>query len=228
MTVDREAACSSCGLAGSGKYCSACGSLLYTQLPTVRELGAEVTTEVLGFHKRSFATLWALLVRPGIVTQAYRDGQGSRFISPVKVYVAISAMYFTLAAVTGQSLFTGSVVENLRPDVHMALSLPVFALLLKFFYGWIGGGNVRVTECVSFALTFQSALFTLWLPMLWLPRVSPVFMLYAPWYIWRGAERLWDERGILSPVRAVLMTLFYFLGVLLTAVLLGKVLPAWP
>ncbi len=227
MTVAREISCPSCGLVGNGTYCSGCGSLLHTQLPTVRELGAEITTEVLGIHKRALVTVWTLLTRPGVVTEAYREGRGSKFISPIKVYVAISALHFALFAVTGQVFVTGPGTEDLRPDLVTALTLPVFALWLKLFYGWIGGiKKVLFSECISFTLSFQSAIFILSIPMLWIPRAPAILMLYVPWYIWRGATRLWDERGILGPVRAVGITLMYFLSILLTAVLLANVMSA--
>lgn len=226
MTVPRGIACPACGLVGTGKYCSDCGSLLRTQLPTVREMGAEVATDVLGIHGRAVATLWALLTRPGVVTEAYREGRGSQFISPVKMYVATSAPYFALLTVTAQVVVTGDHTEDLRPDVLMALTLPVFALLIKLFYGWIGGAKVLFSECVSFALTLQSAVFILSMPMLWIPDAAVILVPYAPWYIWSGARRLWNEQGVLGPVRAAGVALMYGLSIIFTAILLASLLSA--
>lgn len=114
------------------------------------------------------------------------------------MYVATSAPYFVLLAVTAQVVVTGNRTEDLRPDVLMALTVPVFALLIKLFYGWIGGAKVLFSGCISFALTFQSATFVLSIPILWIPDAAAILLLYAPWCIWSGARRLCDEQGILG------------------------------
>jgi hypothetical protein len=202
-------------------------------MPTVRELGAEFRTEVLGLHRRALPTLVEAIVRPGAITEAYRRGRGSRFISPIKLYLAVSAAYFTSAAVTGQVQFTGSGVEDVRPDIALALTLPLLAFWFKLFYGWIGGSNVRLSECLSFAITFQSALFTICLPALWLStfvvgelpaRIFGVSLLgYATWHIWRGAKLLWNERGLLAPLRAAGIVILYLVSMIFAAMLLAEV-----
>ena len=224
--------CSNCGVVGEGQYCSACGSVLRTQMPTVREFGAEFRTEVLGFHRRALLTLATAIARPGVITDANREGRGSRFVSPIKLYLAVSAVFFTSAAVTGQVQFTGSGVEDVRPDIALAATLPVLAFWFKLFYGWIGGGTVRFSECLSFVITFQSALFTIWLPGVWLSsfiggqpaaRIFGVSLLaYATWHIWRGAKLLWNERGVLAPIRAAGIMIFYFVSMIFAAMLLAE------
>jgi hypothetical protein len=231
-TID-DIVCSSCGLAGWGKYCSRCGALLRTQLPTIRELGAELQTEVLSLHRRAFRTLAIALIRPGGLTEAYRDGHGSAFISPIKLYVPTAAIFFATNAMLGEPLLTGPTVERVRPDIVLALALPVLAFWLKLFYGLIGGLSVRYSESLSFAITYQSAFFAITSAMLCFDTIANDTLMqilglalaaYLIWHMWRGARRLWSERGILGPLRAAGIVLFHFGSALGVAMLLGTLL----
>ena len=65
--------------------------------PTVRELAGDAWTELTGDDGRIVHTVRAL-VHPGRLTRAYLEGHRARFISPVRLYLTASVLYFLVAA----------------------------------------------------------------------------------------------------------------------------------
>lgn len=227
-----EIACVSCGLTGRGKYCSGCGSLLRTRLPTAAEFATEAVTDVIGIHRRALSTLRSALLDPGGVTDAYRRGDGSMFASPIKVYLTISAAFFVSAPLVGAELFVGPGLDDVRPDLIMFVSLPVLALWLKVFYGWIGGYKALYSECFMVATSFQTILFAIWTILLWVGTISGALAgallaasgIYAAGYFWFAAKRLWSERGLLGPVRSAGIVVVYLVSTVLVGLALGALL----
>lgn len=230
MSASDGPSCPACGTRGHGRFCSECGGLRQTELPAVGELVPALIAELLNFQHRSFSTLRVVVTSPAALTQAYRDGYGSIYVPPVKLYLGVTALYFLMVAASGRQMFPIFAGMN-RTDVVAAATLPLFALWLKLCYGWIGGTVVRLSESLSFAFELQSGLCAVWMPMLWLPDswqtgAVAAWGLYAAWYIWQGARTLWGERGILAPVRAFGMVIIYISSAFWSATGLSYLWPA--
>jgi hypothetical protein len=218
LTVERP--CPSCGALGPGPFCSACGRKRVTQLPTVGEMVVEAKDELLGIERRALTTLWSALIRPGEIADAWRHGNGSRFTSPLKLYLTASGLYLAIAQVTGNvtTMSVSGRTANARLDIAVALSLPILALALCGLYGIMGGLRPRLSEAISFSLSFLSAVFAIGLAAMWLPNSMAIplaFLAYSGWYFWRGAVRLWEERGLFAPIRALFVAGMYGLIVML-------------
>jgi hypothetical protein len=64
----------------------------------VRELAMDAVSEFSGWDGRLASTLRALVQRPGLLTREFLEGRRARYISPLRVYLIASLVYFVLAA----------------------------------------------------------------------------------------------------------------------------------
>jgi hypothetical protein len=96
--VAADAACLNCGAVLRGPFCSACGQRVVPPYPTLRELAGDAFVEFSGWDGKFAETLRALLWHPGRLTREFISGRRVRFISPVRLYLTLSVVYFVLAA----------------------------------------------------------------------------------------------------------------------------------
>jgi hypothetical protein len=66
--------------------------------PTVRELAGDAYSEIAGWDGKLALSIRLLLRRPGELTRLLLDGQRAQFISPVRLYLTCSVVYFIVAA----------------------------------------------------------------------------------------------------------------------------------
>jgi hypothetical protein len=90
--------CLNCGAPLDGRFCAACGQRDVPPYPTVRELAVDAVSEFSGWDGRLAATLRALVQRPGLLTREFLEGRRARYISPLRLYLTASLVYFVLAA----------------------------------------------------------------------------------------------------------------------------------
>src|SRR5688500_16653644 len=98
MTESQSQICLNCGAALDGKFCADCGQRDIPPYPTVRELAHDAVAQFSGWDGRLAATLRALVQRPGFLTREFLAGRRARYISPVRVYLTASVLYFLIAA----------------------------------------------------------------------------------------------------------------------------------
>jgi hypothetical protein len=90
--------CRNCGAELTGEFCAACGQRAIDPDPTLRELGHELAEEFLHWDGKLAATFRTLVTRPGALTAEYLAGRRIRFISPLRLYLTCSVLYFALSA----------------------------------------------------------------------------------------------------------------------------------
>jgi hypothetical protein len=95
---DWTTTCLNCGEALTGRFCPQCGQRALPPHPTVRQLAGEAWSELVGWDGKAARTLRTLLVRPGELTRSLLEGQRTRHISPVRLYLTCSLVYFLVAA----------------------------------------------------------------------------------------------------------------------------------
>ena len=93
-----SAVCLNCGAPLQGPFCSRCGQRALPPHPTTRELAGDVYARLVGWDGKLAATIRLLLRRPGELTRALLEGQRAKYVSPVRVYLACSLLYFVVAA----------------------------------------------------------------------------------------------------------------------------------
>lgn len=89
--------CLNCNGRLSGPFCSSCGQRAVPPDPTVAELTGDAWQELSGYDGRILATVRGLL-RPGHLTLEYIAGRRAHYLPPLRVYLAVSVLYFVLAA----------------------------------------------------------------------------------------------------------------------------------
>jgi len=92
-----DSRCNNCGAALNGAFCAACGQRSVPINPTVSELAGDAWNELSGYDGRFAATFRGLL-RPGQLTADYLQGRRARYLSPVRLYLICSVVYFLFAA----------------------------------------------------------------------------------------------------------------------------------
>jgi 16S rRNA U516 pseudouridylate synthase RsuA-like enzyme len=86
--------CLNCGATLAGRFCADCGQRDVPPRPTVRELAGDAYGELVGWDGRLARTLALLLRSPGTLIREILDGRRSAYISPVRLYLACSLLYF--------------------------------------------------------------------------------------------------------------------------------------
>jgi uncharacterized protein DUF3667 len=123
--------CLNCGAPLAGAFCSACGQRDIPPYPSVRELAGEALSEFSGWDGRVASSVRALILRPGMLTHEFLEGRRARYVSPLRLYLTVSVIYFLLAAAapnltldSGKTLFLGLRVGPTSTDSSAAQSRP--------------------------------------------------------------------------------------------------------
>ena len=120
----RTATCLNCHAPLTGPFCAECGQRDIPPYPSVRELAVDAFAEVSGWDGRFATTIRTLVRRPGRLTREFLEGRRARYISPLRLYLMASLVYFLLAATApdvrlddGRTLFLGlRVTPNISVD----------------------------------------------------------------------------------------------------------------
>src|SRR5262245_11850574 len=91
--------CLNCGVPLAGPFCSACGQRNIPPYPSVRELVIDAFWELSGWDGRFVATVRELFRHPGSLTREFLEGRRARYLSPLRLYLMASLVYFLAGAV---------------------------------------------------------------------------------------------------------------------------------
>lgn len=89
--------CLNCGTALGGPFCSTCGQRAIGSYPTVAEMIGDAWEELSGWDGRVARTVRTLLRHPGALTVEAMEGRRVRYVSPVRLYLLASLVYFLCA-----------------------------------------------------------------------------------------------------------------------------------
>lgn len=103
------APCANCGTPVHGNYCGHCGQKGHLH-KSVLHLGEELIHGLLHFDTKGWRTLPLLITRPGQLTRRYIDGQRTRFVSPLALFLFMMFfMFFVFSLTMGTSSEPASV-----------------------------------------------------------------------------------------------------------------------
>jgi hypothetical protein len=109
-------------------FCSACGQRDIPPYPSTRELAIDAISEFSGWDGRLASTLRALVRKPGLLTLEFLEGRRVRYISPLRLYLTASLVYFLLAAAAPAVRLGGGVtLSGLRVSPQVAGRTPTRA-----------------------------------------------------------------------------------------------------
>lgn len=90
--------CLNCGVPLADHFCSACGQKAVTPDPTFHDLWHEFTHEMLHVDGRLFQSTKLLFLRPGFLTREYCQGRRARYLTPLRLYLIFSVLFFAVVA----------------------------------------------------------------------------------------------------------------------------------
>jgi hypothetical protein len=92
-------ACLDCGSPLTGKYCTVCGQKDEPLGRGVADLALEFLHHPL-IDTKLWRSLVPLLLHPGLLTEEYLAGRRTRYVRPLKLYLTISVLFFTVLALS--------------------------------------------------------------------------------------------------------------------------------
>lgn len=102
--------CLNCGHPVDKNFCPDCGQENTHYTVSLGALTRDIWDEFVKFDGKFFATLVPLLFRPGFLTNEYVAGRRARYLSPFKMYLVVSALFFLFLA------WKNPIDINLAPD----------------------------------------------------------------------------------------------------------------
>jgi hypothetical protein len=110
--------CANCDGALSGPFCSACGQSSEDVQRPAWVMLSDLFGSVLAWEGRFLTTVRSLYTSPGSVPRRYTDGQRTRFTAPVRLYLIISLLFFTLTSQFG----IRPIAVQMRPSAELVHS----------------------------------------------------------------------------------------------------------
>jgi hypothetical protein len=104
--------CLNCDVELQGKYCHACGQKATGADLTLHDFTHEATHEFLHLDGKIWQTVKLLIAKPGELTREFLAGRRARYISPVRVYLTFSILFFTLAAILPRTMDDAVVISK--------------------------------------------------------------------------------------------------------------------
>jgi Protein of unknown function (DUF3667) len=113
--TDTHHSCLNCGTAVGARYCGSCGQPAHLHR-SLWHLSEEFLHGVLHFDAKGVRTAPLLAFRPGLLTRRYIDGQRTKYVSPMAMFLfCVFLMYFVFSiAAEGDSHNVQVKVEDAR------------------------------------------------------------------------------------------------------------------
>ena len=86
--------CLNCGHAAEGNFCAHCGQEHKDHAVALRPLVSDLLAEVVSWDSKLMRTLVPLVIRPGFLTSEYTAGRRVGYLSPPKLYLTVSVLFF--------------------------------------------------------------------------------------------------------------------------------------
>lgn len=93
--------CPNCGKPMIGPYCAICGQPDNTHRRTLKHLAEDLVKDIVSFDSRILRTGRALLLEPGELSIAFRQGRTQPYVPAVRLYLFVSLLFFLFLSVTG-------------------------------------------------------------------------------------------------------------------------------
>jgi hypothetical protein len=116
----RGHACANCGTLLTGPFCHACGQAGHLHR-SLLHLIEEMVHNVLHFDAKGWRTLPLLAGRPGLLTRRYIDGQRTRYVSPLALFLFTGFLMFFVVSLTAGHVHTSGTDPASRAAAHDAL-----------------------------------------------------------------------------------------------------------
>jgi hypothetical protein len=96
--------CPNCAKPMIGAYCAVCGQARDVHRRSVWGLVKVLIEDIVSFDSRIMRTGWALVLRPGELASAFREGRTQRYLPALRLYLFVSLIFFLILGVTNIAL----------------------------------------------------------------------------------------------------------------------------
>jgi len=103
--TDVTGACAACETPLAGRYCHSCGQDARARPAPLRQMAVEVATSYSPLDGKLARTIAVLALRPGRLLEAYRSGAGSLYVTPLKLFVAATALFLSVLNFSDTTFF---------------------------------------------------------------------------------------------------------------------------
>lgn len=95
--------CQNCGYKDKGNFCSNCGQSFAELNRPIKDILAEVG-DIVNLDSRIFRSIPPFLFKPGFLTREYLAGKRKKYMSPFRLYLLLSLLFFFLAQSTSKKI----------------------------------------------------------------------------------------------------------------------------
>lgn len=94
VTEEIQLTCPNCHSVFLGPFCAQCGQPRDVHRRHFGKLIHDFLKDIISFDSRILRTIYALLLKPGELTAAYREGRTQRYVPAVRLYLFASLFFF--------------------------------------------------------------------------------------------------------------------------------------
>ncbi|MCM4150871.1 DUF3667 domain-containing protein [Arenibacter sp. N53] len=115
-----NAECKNCKTQFTGKYCPNCGQSVYEFEKPFRFLIVDLAGNIFAFDTRIWKSMTSLIFRPGKFAQEYLSGYRARYMSPFRLYIFMSFIFFLLLSIyAGRKI---QISEKDRQEINLSIN----------------------------------------------------------------------------------------------------------
>jgi hypothetical protein len=244
-----EARCPNCGASLHGPFCARCGQKESPLDPPFSEFLRELVHEIAHVDSKVVQSVRLLLTRPGFLSREHFEGRRMRYVSPIRLYLLSSVLYFAVVAfapLAGPRISCTTCPPEDRARVEQEMreaavhwTPRAMFVLVPMFAGLIALAARRsgrnYPQHLYFAMHIHTAWFVLGVVaavagLAHVPYITSVVSggvtLYAMLYLVLAFRRAYDATFIRSILSSAIVTGTYMLVVMVT--LLAIILKAIP
>ena len=111
--------CNNCGTPLIGPYCAACGQPHETYRKSLWRLLWGTIEHIINFDSRLMQTMRALMLEPGELPRAFKEGQTQRYVPAPRLYLFVSLFFFLFLSLSGIALMQLEV--NVADNVNISV-----------------------------------------------------------------------------------------------------------
>jgi hypothetical protein len=114
--------CLNCGEELKGDYCHICGQANTHYHASLSQVIFDFLSEFVEFDSKFFRSFRPLLLKPGFLTREFNMGRRSSYISPFRLYIFISILFFFVIMTVGQDGIVVGELEEATNEIDEVLS----------------------------------------------------------------------------------------------------------
>ena len=142
MSNETRTHCANCDhrLSPWDKFCSQCGQDTLNHPPSLWEFIHEWTLHYVAFEGKLWKSLWALIAKPGFLTQEYLAGRKQRYVLPLRLVLTFGRGQSHL-----QMMKSGGDVMQIKRFLCQSIVLAQ-GPFVAFFFGESHTDGLRITH----------------------------------------------------------------------------------